>query len=145
VVFKVENYIPKKAEGQLTDDILKKICTDAILKDSAPRGNEPTKRATKVSNGISTNSGMHHIHLACHGAAGSFDMKLSSRYGRNMVVLEVSLPVRLPCAEDPGVGGQKDSRVASTTVELANSQEPIPEGLKVCCIDDSKVFILLLK
>jgi hypothetical protein len=140
----VENYIPKEAEGQLTDDVLKKICIEAI-KDSERKKNEPepAKRSAKVSNSISTNSGMYHIHLACHGAGGSFDLKLGSKNGRNTVILEVSLPARqdvVRCAENQGAAGQTGSCIAPTSAHLATSQDSIPEGLKICVIDDSKVF-----
>jgi hypothetical protein len=142
VVIKVENFIPKEAEGQLTDEILDEIRVDAISRGSAPKQKEPAKRTAKVSTGISTNSGMYHIHLACHGAAGSFNLKFGSKNGRATVVLEISLPVRLGGkAGDQGAAGQTDkSVVAPTSAHLATSHEPIPEGLKICAIDDSKVI-----
>jgi hypothetical protein len=142
VVLKVENFIPKEAEGQLTDDILKNICIDA-MKDSAPKRNKPAKQTAKVSTSISTNSGLYHIHLACHGAAGWFDLKLGSRKGRTTVVLRVSLPVRqdvVRCAEIQVAAGQIGSYVAPTSAHLNSSQGSIPEGLKICAIDDSKIL-----
>jgi len=151
VVLKVENYIPKGAEeGLLTNDILEKIRTDAMSRNkSVLRASEPiAKRITtkRSTHSISTNSGLYHIHLACQGAAGSFDLHLGSRNGRNTVILEAFLPARQDAFSKVGKAASHNDNHAAVpdSVPLENSlQEFIPEGLKICVIDDSKVCYLM--
>jgi len=148
VVLKVENYIAKGVEeGQLTNVVLEKIRTDAMSRNkSAPRTSDPiAKRTTtkRSTHSISTNSGLYHIHLACQGAAGSFDLHLGSRNGRNTVILEAFLPARQDAFSKVGKAASHNDNHAAVpdSVPLENSlQEFIPEGLKICVIDDSKIL-----
>jgi len=116
---------------------------------SALRTSEPiAKRTTtkRSAHSISTNSGIYHIHLACQGAAGSFDLRLGSQNGRNTVILEAFLPARQDAFSKEGKEARQNDNhaaVPDSAPLMISIQETIPEGLKICVIDDSKVCYLM--
>lgn len=92
-------------------------------------------RAVIKKSALSTNSGLRHIHLACEGANGTFDLELG--VGRRSVLFTLTVPALLL---------EKSERAASSLLLPLSMQETsvvdvidVTDGLKICAIDDSQV------
>jgi len=123
----------------------------------------PTTSPVVTRSSLSTNSGLKHIHLACEGACGSFDLVLGS--DSRSVIFTLRMPALLlqarPATTDVAIAIRPESSGAvdkdiedspGATQMLVNSEQfirapaPPPElsvntgGLKVCALDDSQVM-----
>jgi hypothetical protein len=85
----------------------------------------------------STNSGLYYISLACQAVLGAFDMRLGSKNGKKTMVLSISVPVVIEKpALELALPGSSELAISTPPVSAVES---MPEGLKICMIDDSKV------
>jgi len=119
----------------LTNEMLQKFRTQSMQKTSlAPDlieslGSSPLHNDMRSN---STNSGLAHVTLACKGAGGSFSMYMGSE-GKSVIV-RMKVPAKKLKQLNDSVPRLQAKR-SSSRPEL----KTVFPGLRVCCIDDSKV------
>ena len=147
----VENGLPP-AKMHLTAQDLRN-CRDRALFEIATRkldfagasqkvmGNstydKKTDSSTVTTSSRGNRSGLRHIGRACIGAGGSFNLFLKGEYGKDpSVVLQIVLPAQLIKKSDSNT---QNSSIFSAVPTMKDEFDDIPEGLRICAIDDSKV------
>jgi len=138
LVFTMENQVPSGVI--LTDDILRKLRDGSVLDVLPKRIVGPPSDVTKVlikdKKANSTSSGLKHATLALKGAGGTFDICMGSK--RKSVVVRLVLPAKKLAKKNV----EDDTSTAVSSLPKSGFEMAIP-GLRVCCIDDSKVMKIL--
>jgi hypothetical protein len=167
----VENQIPEFAN--VTNDSLHEVCERARGNDKSipllppvvsPFQEEPFEENYSLNEmlsssqkmNLSTRSGIKHIHVACGGAGGSFDLKVNNKSSDpsapKTVVLTCYFPAQMPSQTSSLSDDVKcdnfrlsselsshSSSVSGGKVEI-NVTSVMPDQLKVCAIDDSELI-----
>jgi hypothetical protein len=173
IVFSVKNNVP--SDSGITKDTLQDLMETFLTpgkSNSARKNKQPAEqgslRVKRVATSTSTQAGLPHIHLACQGAGGSFNLKLDDD-GR--VVCAITLPAQLTSrrsqeyhrgspGDDSSIGPfQRLKRTAKRSFsgdalkeffgqnkgsssedhDTPCAQPEMPESLKILAIDDSSV------
>jgi hypothetical protein len=107
--------------------------------DGRPKIDLAAVRTAASSGG--NRSGLRHTGRACIGAGGSFDLFLRDERGKHpSVIMQIVLPAQLAKKSVLNTLISKStSSIFSVLPTTTDEFDDIPEGLKICAIDDSKV------
>eukprot|EP00613_Pedinella_sp_CCMP2098_P072349 CAMPEP_0171917038 /NCGR_PEP_ID=MMETSP0993-20121228/15557_1 /TAXON_ID=483369 /ORGANISM="non described non described, Strain CCMP2098" /LENGTH=670 /DNA_ID=CAMNT_0012552725 /DNA_START=246 /DNA_END=2258 /DNA_ORIENTATION=+ len=133
LVLTVENELHPGAN--LTNELLQKFRTQSTQKSSLEPYTYESQRSP-LHNDMrlnSTNSGLAHVTLACNGARGSFELLLGKQ--RKSVIARIKLPAKKQKHVNDLV-----PRVQAERHSSRPERKVIFPGLRVCCIDDSKMI-----
>jgi hypothetical protein len=167
IVFSVKNSVP--SDSGITKETLQDLLKNFLApgKSNFARNKSPAEQGgTKVTkDSTSTQAGLPHIHLACQGAGGSFNLKLDDD-GR--VVCAITLPAQLISryqekqeptsrqgfcdsafpqstrSSSSDARGRFDRQIVGPSAQNAtpSKKNEMPENLKISVIDDSSVKCL---
>ena len=161
ICFSVENRLPPDRRLLTSQDL--KNCRDHALCEIATRKLDFAGASQKVMGGKSNceqnadsgtvqmttssrgnRSGLRHTGRACSGAGGSFDLFLREEHGKDpSVVFQIILPAQLIKKTALNMHSTKPLPSIFSPVSTINGEvDNIPEGLRICAIDDSKVTII---
>jgi hypothetical protein len=142
IILSVENGLPPEKKGLTAKDLSK--ARDLALEEIASKKLDFAPVQVKSSGG--NRSGLRHTGRACIGAGGSFDLFLQQENAKEpKVVMRITLPAKLTDKSVLNISKFSSKAVtfdSSSSLEslvLTDETSLIPEGLKICAIDDSMV------
>eukprot|EP00614_Pseudopedinella_elastica_P003747 CAMPEP_0172604884 /NCGR_PEP_ID=MMETSP1068-20121228/25136_1 /TAXON_ID=35684 /ORGANISM="Pseudopedinella elastica, Strain CCMP716" /LENGTH=684 /DNA_ID=CAMNT_0013407111 /DNA_START=159 /DNA_END=2213 /DNA_ORIENTATION=+ len=159
IIFTVENELPPDAVDLRTEDL--EAVKIAAMRDIAgfrggdkPGTTTPPARRPSMGRGLrlirpsvaaggsfdlksstSSRAGLRHIGRACTAAGGSFDL-LMSEDTNPKVVMRIVLPATLTQRD----ALKSDAAASASLATPSSATMEVPDGLRICVIDDSKMI-----